>query len=135
MLFYVSRLLNTKGWNNQHILPSCTGLAFVFFCFFREHVFCLLICSVVVSIVWLDGIGMEGRFWVDCVATKKVITIYPNNKSYITRELKDCINRNKLAFRNHDRMEFKSVQRELNQSLREEGNTGCHRTELCFYGL
>lgn len=66
-----------------------------------------------------DTITEYIKFCVDCVATKKVITLYPDNKPYITRELKDCINRKKMAFRNHDRLGLKSVQKELNQLLRE----------------
>lgn len=45
--------------------------------------------------------------------------MYPNNKPYITREIKDCINHKKLAFINKDRMSIKSVQTELNHMLRE----------------
>lgn len=45
-----------------------------------------------------DTITEYIKFCVDCVVTKKVITIYPNNKPYITRELKDCINQKKNGF-------------------------------------
>lgn len=50
--------------------------------------------------------------------SKKQVTIYPNNKVYITKEIKYCINSKKTAFRNHDRVALQSVQKELNQLLR-----------------
>lgn len=54
-----------------------------------------------------------------CVDTKKNITVYPNNKLYITKKVKDCINWKKIAFRNQDRAGLKIVQNELNQLLRD----------------
>ena len=83
----------------------------------------------------LDTITEYIKFCVDCVATKKDITFYPNNKSYITRELKDCINWKKMAFWNNDRMGLKSVQRELNQSLREARRTHRDVIEQSFVSM
>ena len=48
---------------------------------------------------------------------------FPNNKPYITKEIKDCIHRKKLAFARRDRQEVKRVQKELNTKLREENDT------------
>ena len=45
---------------------------------------------------------------------------FPNNKPYITKEIKDCIHRKKLTFARRDRQEVKRVQKELNTKLREE---------------
>ena len=59
------------------------------------------------------------HFCADNVVAKKDIVVYPNNKPYITKSVKDCINRKKLAFKNNDRAGLKMVQRELNQRLRE----------------
>ena len=59
------------------------------------------------------------HFCADNVVTKKYITVYPNNKPYITKSVKDCINRKKLALKNNDRPGLKLVQRELNQRLRD----------------
>ena len=59
------------------------------------------------------------HFCADNVVTKKDITLYPNNKPYITKSVKDCIDRKKLALKNNDRVGLKMVQRELNQRLRE----------------
>lgn len=52
-------------------------------------------------------------FCIDNVVAKKDITVYPNNKPFITKEVKQCINRKKVAFRNCDRLQLKTVQQEL----------------------
>lgn len=59
------------------------------------------------------------NFCVDNVLNKKDIIVYPNNKPHITKELKDCINGKKAAFRNKDRVELKTTQKELNQLLKK----------------
>ncbi len=45
------------------------------------------------------------NFCVDTVVEKKTVTVFPNNKSYITKEIKACLNRKKLAFINQDRID------------------------------
>ncbi len=59
------------------------------------------------------------KFCVDTVVEKKTITVFPNNKSCITKEIKECLNRNKLAFNNKVKTELKLVQKELNGLLKE----------------
>lgn len=39
------------------------------------------------------------NFCVDNVLPKKNVIIYPNNKPYITKEIKNCINRKRIAFK------------------------------------
>lgn len=53
------------------------------------------------------------KFCVDSVVAKKAIVVYPNNKPYITKEIKDCINKKKQAFRNKVRAGLTEVQKEL----------------------
>lgn len=59
------------------------------------------------------------NFCTDNMVTEKQVTVYPNNKLYNTKEIKHCINRGqkKFAFKNHDRVALKSVQKELNRLL------------------
>lgn len=45
------------------------------------------------------------------------------NKPYITKEVKDCIIKIKQAFKINDHLQLKTVQKELNQRLKEVGNT------------
>ncbi len=35
---------------------------------------------------------------------KKDVVVYPNNKPYIIKDIKKCINNKKLAFRNKDKV-------------------------------
>lgn len=58
------------------------------------------------------------NFCVDNVLTKKNVIVYPNNKPY-KKELKNCINRKKNAFKNKDYVELKIIQKELNCQLRQ----------------
>lgn len=57
------------------------------------------------------------NYCIDSVLTKKEVVVYPNNKPYVTEDIKDYINRKKAAFRNKDRAGLKVVQKELNQLL------------------
>ncbi|XDV42509.1 hypothetical protein PO909_011155 [Leuciscus waleckii] len=59
------------------------------------------------------------HFCVDNVVTKKKVIIYSNNKSHITKELKNCINRKKVAFINEDYAGLKMIEKELNLQLKE----------------
>ncbi len=49
-----------------------------------------------------DTISDYINFSVDNVVEKKDV-VYPNNKPYIKKDIKKCINNTKLAFRNRDR--------------------------------
>ena len=68
------------------------------------------------------------HFCVDIVVPKKSILHYPNNKPYITKEVKACINNKKVAFKNGDRGGVAAAQKELNQLLRKA--RGKHRAAL-----
>uniref|UniRef100_A0A672MRS0 E3 ubiquitin protein ligase n=1 Tax=Sinocyclocheilus grahami TaxID=75366 RepID=A0A672MRS0_SINGR len=46
-------------------------------------------------------------------------TIYPNNKEYITPEIKQYIRWRNQAFKNNNKLEFREIQRELRRKLRE----------------
>ncbi len=52
------------------------------------------------------------------VPTKEVYC-YPNNKPWVTSDLKTLFNEKKRAYRSGDRAELKRVQRELKQRLKE----------------
>ncbi len=57
------------------------------------------------------------NFCVDVVIPQKTIKLYPNNKPYITKDVKDCIKRKRAAFRNKGLVQLRSAQRELKQEL------------------
>lgn len=47
----------------------------------------------------------------------KTMRIYPNNKPYINKDIKDRITRKRMAFKNKDLLQQRLVQKELNQKL------------------
>ena len=57
------------------------------------------------------------KFCTDNVVPQKEVITYANNKPYITKEIKMCINKKKLAFRNQDRLAVSLAQKELNGLL------------------
>lgn len=59
------------------------------------------------------------KFCVDNVIPKKEVIHFPNNKSYITKEVKNCINKKKLAFKNKDGVGMAQAQKEINKMLKK----------------
>ncbi|GFR61387.1 hypothetical protein ElyMa_005431600 [Elysia marginata] len=59
------------------------------------------------------------NFCVDTVVPKKTIRVYSNNKPWVTKEIKDVLNRKKLAYKNNNRDEKISVQKELKTVIRK----------------
>ena len=49
----------------------------------------------------------------------KTVHCFPNNKAWITNDVKDILNTKKRAFKDGDREELKRVQEELKVRLRE----------------
>ncbi|KAK0132030.1 hypothetical protein N1851_033180 [Merluccius polli] len=58
-------------------------------------------------------------FCIDNAIPTKKGHCYPNNKPWVTSDLKALLNQKKRAFRSGDRAELKQVQRELKRSIRE----------------
>ena len=58
-------------------------------------------------------------FCVDTVTTKRTIKSYPNNKDYITPQIKQSLQRKLQAFRSNNVLELKCVQKELRVMLRK----------------
>ncbi|TWW77451.1 hypothetical protein D4764_12G0008410 [Takifugu flavidus] len=63
------------------------------------------------------------NFCVDVVVPTKTVQCYPNNKPWVTQEVKDVLNKKKKAFRNKDREKMKEAQREVKRCLKEAKNT------------
>ena len=55
------------------------------------------------------------------ITSKKEITLYPNNKPLVTKELKDIITKKHNLFKsiNHSDEEQKTVQRELKKKIQD----------------
>ncbi len=58
------------------------------------------------------------KFCEDNVLEKKCVTVFPNNKPYITKEIKECINWKKQKFKEKDWVGLRVVQKELTGMLR-----------------
>ena len=58
-------------------------------------------------------------FCVNMIVPQKVITKYNNNRPYLTNEIKECINRKKMAFRSGDPVALRAAQKELSTQMRE----------------
>ncbi|XP_041827603.1 uncharacterized protein LOC121631042 [Melanotaenia boesemani] len=58
-------------------------------------------------------------FCIENTIPTKEVRCYPNNKPWVTSNLKILLNEKKRAFRSGDRAELKRVQRELKHSIRE----------------
>lgn len=63
------------------------------------------------------------RFCEDTILPQRTVRCFPNNKPWITSDLKALLNDKKRAFRSEDRGELKRVQHLLRDKLRECKNT------------
>ncbi|KAJ8046645.1 hypothetical protein HOLleu_05396 [Holothuria leucospilota] len=72
------------------------------------------------------------NFCVDCVVPTKRIKVYPNNKPWITKEVKSIINKKKQIFGQGDMENLKSVQKELDKILRREKDLYRRKIEKHF---
>ncbi|XP_063068010.1 protein O-GlcNAcase [Engraulis encrasicolus] len=59
------------------------------------------------------------NFCMDIVAPTKTVRCYPNNKPWVTSEVKQLLNRKKKLFKEGNFTELRSVQRELKSTLKE----------------
>ena len=79
---------------------------------------------------WMRQLRLKDyiKFCVDNVVPKKTILHFPNNKPYITKEVKDCLNSKKVAFKNGDRVGVAAAQKDLNRLLKQARSN--HRSAL-----
>ena len=58
------------------------------------------------------------NFCRDTVIPVRTVRCYPNNKPWITSDIKDLLNEKKRVFQNGDRERWRTVQQELKKTLR-----------------
>lgn len=58
-------------------------------------------------------------FCIDSVITTKTLHGLPNNKPWVTKDIKESLNKKKVAFRSGDKGEMKKVQLELSEKFKE----------------
>ena len=66
------------------------------------------------------------------IIPKKEIKIYPNNKPYISKSIKDSLLEKKIALKTGDRVEKKRVQQKVRSEIREEKEKYKKRVEVKF---
>lgn len=71
-------------------------------------------------------------FCVECTIPQKTVKMFPNNKPWITKTIKDIINRKKFAFLKNDKGEYRSVQKELKEGIRKEKEQYQNKIESHF---
>ena len=59
------------------------------------------------------------NFCTDVVAPTRTVRCFPNNKPWVTSDVKTVLNKKKAAFRSRDKEVIKTAQRELKQCLKE----------------
>ena len=65
-----------------------------------------------------DAITSYVRFCEDNVVQTKEVKIYPNNKPWVTKDLKQCLNEKKAAFLSGDRQKVKELDKEFKRKAR-----------------
>ena len=59
------------------------------------------------------------NFCVQSIIPTKTVKVYPNNKTYVTKDIKQLMNLRKLAFKNKDRRELQQTGKQLREKLRK----------------
>ncbi len=54
----------------------------------------------------------------DTVIPKNIVKIYPNNKPWVKKQLKDFLKKKKLAFRQNNLQELHSIQKEIKREIK-----------------
>lgn len=62
------------------------------------------------------------NFCVDYTVPTRTVKCYPNNKPWVTKDIKALLNKKKRAFRAGDRVEVRTIQRELKTAIKEAKN-------------
>lgn len=66
-----------------------------------------------------DAVSSYINFCVDSIIPSKTVVMYPNNKPWVTKELKAVINKKKKIFYTGDPLEKKAVSREVRNEIRK----------------
>jgi hypothetical protein len=68
----------------------------------------------------IDAVGSYINFCVESIIPLKTVKVYPNNKPWITKAVKDVINRKKQIFGQGDKIKLREVQVELKRIIKIE---------------
>ena len=59
------------------------------------------------------------HFCIENVVPKRTVKCYPNNKPWVTKELKELLNQKKAVFQSNDRESLKAIQGDINRKISE----------------
>ena len=65
----------------------------------------------------VDVLNSYIAFCIDHIVPKKLVKCFPNNKPWVTKELKPLLNKKKYLLSHHDRDQLKIVQKEINAQI------------------
>lgn len=66
----------------------------------------------------MDTVSSYVSFCVDSIIPAKTVTIFPNNKPWITKELKEILNKKKMIFFTGSESEKKEVNKEVKRAMK-----------------
>ncbi|KAK3562922.1 hypothetical protein QTP86_011452 [Hemibagrus guttatus] len=69
------------------------------------------------------------NFCMDIIVPARTVPSFPNDKPWITSEVKLLLNLKKKAFKDNDKAELKRIQKELKSSLKEAKETYKRKVE------
>ena len=79
-----------------------------------------------------DTVSSYINFCEDNVSIKKVIKCFPNNKPWITKDLKLLLNEKKCAFKNKDKNSVKNVDKQISEKIKESKEKCKQKSEHIF---
>ena len=65
----------------------------------------------------VDVLNSYIAFCIDHIVPRKLVKCFPNNKPWVTKELKPLLNKKKYLLSHHDRDQLKIVQKEINAQI------------------
>lgn len=68
----------------------------------------------------------------DSVIPSKKVVIFPNNKPWVTKELKSAINKKKIIFYSGNPLEKKTASREVKVGIRKAKMIYRNKIEICI---
>lgn len=80
----------------------------------------------------IDTVTSYITFCMDSVIPSKKVVIFPNNKPWVTKELKSAINKKKIIFYSGNPLEKKTASREVKVGIRKAKMIYRNKIEICI---
>ena len=66
-----------------------------------------------------DTVSGYVKFWQDLIVEEKAVKLYPNNKPWLTKEMRELLKRKRTAYKNGDLQQKRSLQRQINKLVHQ----------------